>query len=256
VPRAGDRFNIVEDERTAREVSSWRLEQARRAQSTKSSAASLADLLAKVKNEEVPEVPIIVKADTQGSVEAIVDSILKLNTDKVRNRIVHSAVGGVNESDISLAQASGSVVIGFNVRAGRGLDEMAEQAGVPIQYFSIIYEIVDSIKALMVGKLPPIVSELVLGRAEVRKPISVPKIGMIGGSAVLEGKITRTSFCRLIRNDIVIYSGKLGSLRRFKDDVKEVVQGYECGIGIDGYNDLKEGDIIEAYVLEETSATL
>ena len=256
VPRAGDQFNIVEDEKTAREVSSWRLEQARRAQSTKSSAASLADLLAKVKNEEVPEVPIIVKGDTQGSVEAIVDSILKLNTDKVRNRIVHSAVGGVNESDISLAQASGSVVIGFSVRAGRGLDEIAEQAGVPIQYFSIIYEIVDAIKALMVGKLPPIVSELVLGRAEVRKPISVPKIGMIGGSAVLEGKITRTSFCRLIRNDIVIYSGKLGSLRRFKDDVKEVVQGYECGIGIDGYNDLKEGDIIEAYVLEETSATL
>ena len=256
VPRAGDQFNIVEDEKTGREVSSWRLEQARRAQSTKSSAASLADLLAKVKNEEVPEVPIIVKADTQGSVEAIVDSILKLNTDKVRNRIVHSAVGGVNESDISLAQASGSVVIAFSVRAGRGLDEIAEQAGVPIQYFSIIYEIVDAIKALMVGKLPPIVSELVLGRAEVRKPISVPKIGMIGGSAVLEGKITRTSFCRLIRNDIVIYSGKLGSLRRFKDDVKEVVQGYECGIGIDGYNDLKEGDIIEAYVLEETSATL
>ena len=256
VPRAGDQFNIVTDEKTAREVAALRNEQARRAQATKSSAASLADLLAKVKNEEIPEVPIIVKADTQGSVEAIVDSILKLNTEKVRNRIVHSAVGGVNESDISLAQASGAVIVAFSVRAARGLDEMAEQAGVPIRYFSIIYEIVDAVKALMVGKLPPIVSEHVLGRAEVRKPISVPKIGMIGGSAVLEGKITRASFCRLIRNDIVIYSGKLGSLRRFKDDVKEVVQGYECGIGIDGYNDLKEGDIIEAYILEETSATL
>ncbi|MBM4250469.1 MAG: translation initiation factor IF-2 [Deltaproteobacteria bacterium] len=256
VPRAGDQFNIVNDEKTAREVAAFRTEQARNAQATKSSAASLADLLAKVKNEEIPEVPIIVKADTQGSVEAIVDSILKLNTDRVRNRIVHSAVGGVNESDVSLAQASGAVVVAFSVRAARGLDETAEQAGVPIRYFSIIYEIVDAVKALMVGKLPPIVSEHVLGRAEVRKPISVPKIGMIGGSAVLEGKITRTSFCRLIRNDIVIYSGKLGSLRRFKDDVKEVVQGYECGIGIDGYNDLKEGDIIEAYILEETSATL
>ena len=184
------------------------------------------------------------------------DAITKLSTEKVRNRIVHSAVGGVTESDISLAQASGAVVIAFSVRAARGLDELAEQVGVPIRYFSIIYEIVDAVKALMVGKLPPIVSELVLGRAEVRKPITVPKIGTIGGSAVLEGKITRTSLCRLIRNDIVIYSGKLGSLRRFKDDVKEVVQGYECGIGIDGYNDLKEGDIIEAYVLEETTATL
>ena len=256
VPMAGDQFNIVADEKTAREVAALRTDQAKRAQATKSSAASLADLLAKVKNEEVPEVPIIVKADTQGSVEAIVDSILKLNTERVRNRIVHSAVGGVNESDISLAQASGAVIVAFSVRAARGLDELAEQAGVPIRYFSIIYEIVDAVKALMVGKLPPIVSEHVLGRAEVRKPISVPKIGTIGGSAVLEGKITRTSFCRLIRNDIVIYSGKLGSLRRFKDDVKEVVQGYECGIGIDGYNDLKEGDIIEAYILEETSATL
>ena len=256
VPRAGDRFNIVTDERTAREAAAWRVEQARKAQSTKSSAASLADLLAKVKNQEVPEVPMIVKGDTQGSVEAIIESILKLNNDRVKNRIVHSGVGGVTESDITLADASGAVIIGFSVRAARGLDELAEKHGVVIQYFSIIYEIVDAVKALMVGKLPPIISEVVLGRAEVRKPISVPKIGTIGGSAVLTGKITRSSNCRLIRNEIVIYSGKIGSLRRFKDDVKEVLQSYECGIGIDGYNDLKEGDIIEAFVLEESAATL
>jgi len=213
-------------------------------------------LLAKVKNSEVPEVPVIVKGDTQGSVEAICESIVKLNTEKVKNRIIHSAVGGVTESDITLASAAGAVIVAFSVRAARGLDEVAEKAGVPIRYFSIIYEIVDAMKALMVGKLPPIVNEVVLGHAEVRKPISVPKIGTVAGSAVIDGKITRTSHCRLIRGDIVIYSGRLGSLRRFKDDVKEVVQGYECGISIDGYNDLKEGDIIEAYVLEETAATL
>jgi translation initiation factor IF-2 len=256
VPMAGDKFNVVADEKTAREAAAWRLEQARRAASGKSSAATLEDLLARVKTEDVPEVPIIVKADTQGSLEAICDTILKLSTPKVRNRIIHSAVGGVTESDVTLAQASNSLVVGFNVRANRGLEELAERVGVPVKYFSIIYEIVDAVKAIMVGKLPPIVNEVVLGHAEVRKPISVPKIGTIAGSAVLDGKITRASQCRLIRDNVVIFTGKLGSLRRFKDDVKEVVQGYECGIGIDGYNDLREGDVIEAFVFEEQTATL
>jgi translation initiation factor IF-2 len=181
---------------------------------------------------------------------------MKLSTDKVKNRILHQAVGGITESDIQLASTSGAVIIGFNVRAGRGLDDMAEHEGVVIKYFSIIYEIVDTVKSLMVGMLPPIVSEAIIGHAEVRKPISVPKIGTIAGSAVTDGKIVRSAFCRLIRESVVIYSGKLGSLRRFKDDVKEVAMGYECGIGIDGYNDVREGDVIEAYVLDETAATL
>jgi translation initiation factor IF-2 len=256
VPMAGDKFNAVADEKTAREAADHRLEVLRKAQSQKSSAQRLEDLIAKVKSEEVPEVVFIVKADTQGSAEAIQESILKLSTPKVKNRIVHCAVGGISESDITLASASGAILIGFNVRAARGLDDLASKEGVVIQYFSIIYEIVDSVKSIMVGKLPPVVSEVVLGHAEVRKPISVPKIGTIGGSAVLDGKIIRSAMCRLIRNQIVIFTGKLGSLRRFKDDVKEVAQGYECGIGIDGYNDLREGDVIEAYVLEETAATL
>jgi translation initiation factor IF-2 len=256
VPMAGDKFNVVLDEKTAREAGAWRLDQAKRAAAGKSSAATLEDLLARVKSEDVPEVPIIVKADTQGSLEAICETIVKLSTPKVRNRVIHSAVGGVTESDVTLAQASNSLLIGFNVRANRGLEEYAERVGVPVRYFSIIYEIIDAVKAIMVGKLPPIVSELVLGHAEVRKPISVPKIGTIAGSAVLDGKITRASLCRLIRDNVVIYTGKLGSLRRFKDDVKEVAQGYECGIGIDGYNDLREGDVIEAFVLEEHAATL
>lgn len=256
VPMAGDHFNAVVDEKTAREVVEHRLELARKAQSQKSSAQKLEDLIAKVSSNEVPEVVFIVKADTQGSAEAIQDSILKLSTPRVKNRIVHCAVGGISESDVTLAAASGAIVVGFNVRAARGLDDLAAREGVVIQYFSIIYEIVDAVKAIMVGKLPPVISEVVLGHAEVRKPISVPKIGTIGGSAVIDGKITRSALCRLIRNQIVIFTGKLGSLRRFKDDVKEVAQGYECGIGIDGYNDLKEGDVIEAYVLEETAATL
>lgn len=256
VPMAGDQFNAVADEKTAREVVDHRLEVMRKAQSQKSSAQKLEDLIAKVNSNEVPEVVFIIKADTQGSAEAIQDSIIKLSTPKVKNRIVHCAVGGISESDVTLAAASGAIIVGFNVRAARGLDDLASREGVLIQYFSIIYEIVDAVKAIMVGKLPPVISEVVLGHAEVRKPISVPKIGTIGGSAVLDGKITRSSLCRLIRNQIVIFTGKLGSLRRFKDDVKEVAQGYECGIGIDGYNDLREGDVIEAYVLEETAATL
>lgn len=256
VPMAGDQFNVVVDEKTAREVRDLRIAQARNAQAAKSSAQSLSDLLAKVKTQEVPEVPVIVKADTQGSVEAISESIGKLSTDRVRTRVLHAAVGGVTESDITLSASTGAMIFAFNVRATRGLDEVAERQGVPIKYFSIIYEIVDAMKAIMVGKLPPIVSELVLGHAEVRKPISVPKVGTIAGSAVMDGKITRNSMCRLLRDSIVIYTGKLGSLRRFKDDVKEVLQGYECGIGIEGYNDLREGDVIEAFVFEETAATL
>jgi translation initiation factor IF-2 len=256
VPMAGDMFNVVQDERTAREAADFRSEQVRRDASRKSSAATLEDLLARVKSEDVPEVPIIVKGDTQGSVQAICESIVKLSTPKVRNKIIHSAVGGVTESDLTLASASKAIVIAFNVRAARGMEDYAEKAGVLIRYFNIIYDIVDALKSIMVGKLPPIINEVVTGHAEVRKTISVPKMGTVAGSAVTDGKITRNAHCRLIRDSIVVYQGKLGSLRRFKDDVKEVVQGYECGIGIEGYNDVKEGDVIEAYVLEETAATL
>lgn len=256
VPMAGDKFDVVADEKTAREVSLHRIEAVRKAQGLKSSAAKLEDLLAKVKSEEAPEVVFIVKADTQGSVEAISESITKLSSPKVKNRIVHAAPGGITESDVTLAAASNGIIIGFNVRAVRGIDDVAEKQGVVIKYFSIIYEIVDAVKSIMVGKLPPLIHEVVLGHAEVRKTISVPKFGTIAGSAVLDGKITRSAHCRLVRDQVVIYQGKLGSLRRFKDDVKEVQQGYECGIGIDGYNDIREGDVIEAYILEEQAASL
>ena len=256
VPGAGDRVNMVADERTAREVVAIREEQERKKHVGKSSAASLADLLAKVQRSERPELAIIIKADVQGSLEAVCEAIIKLSGDKVRNRILHRAVGGISESDLSLAMTTGAVIIGFNVRAARGLDDTADKNGIVIRYFSIIYELVDAVKAIMAGKLPPIVTENVLGHAEVRQTISVPKIGTIAGSAVLDGKITRQSKLRLIRNSVVIYNGKISSLRRFKDDVREVAQGYECGIGIDGYADIRVGDVIEAYELQESAPTL
>jgi translation initiation factor IF-2 len=256
VPDAGDRVDVVEDERTAREASEWRMESDLRRAGVKSSAASLSDLLGKIQTEDQVELALIIKADTQGSIEAVCEVVQKLNTPRVSNKIIHRGVGGVTESDITLAAASKAVVIGFNVRAARGLDEHAENLGVPVKYFSIIYELSDAVKALMAGKLPPVVKEVVLGHAEVRQAISVPRIGTVAGSSVLDGKITRGAMVRLLRDNIVIYTGKLGSLRRFKDDVKEVQSGYECGIAIEGYNDVKVGDTIEAFLLEESAATL
>lgn len=256
VPMAGDSVDVVDEEKQARDVAAWREENASSNASVKSSAASLDELMSRAREEETLEVPVIVKGDTQGSVEAVVDAVMKLNTDRVKNRIVHKAVGGVNESDISLAETSGAVILAFNVRAARGLDESAEQKGVPIKFFSVIYEIVDVLKAIMAGKLPPIQKEVVIGHAEVRDTIKVPKVGLVAGTAVTDGKVTRNSSVRLIRDDVVIYSGRVGSLRRFKDDVKEVAQGYECGIGIDGYNDIRIGDILESFVIEEEAPTL
>lgn len=256
VPMAGDAVDAVESEDKGKEVSQWRIETERMNSSSRSSAATLDQLLAKVKNADTPEVPIIIKADTQGSLEAISEAILKLNSDRVRNRIVHKAVGGVNESDLSLANTSGAVVIGFNVRAIRGLDELAEKQGNLVKYFSVIYDIVDTLKSIMAGKLPPIQKEVIQGHAEVRATIKVPKVGVVAGTSVLDGKITRQSQLRLIRDSVVVFTGRIGSLRRFKDDVREVVQGYECGIGIDGYSDLREGDIIESFIIEEHAAVL
>ena len=255
VPVGGDRANVVKDEKTAREAVSWVAENLKKV-AVKSSAQSLDDLLGRMKIGETPEMPVIIRADTQGSLEAIVDSITKLNSDRVKNRVVHRAVGGITESDITLGETSGAVVIGFNVRAARGLDEAAEKRGVVIRYFSIIYDLVDSVKALMAGKLPSILEEVVIGRAEVRQTISVPKFGTIAGSSVTDGRITRASSLRLIRENVVIYSGKISSLRRFKDDVKEVKTGFECGIGIENYNDIKVGDVVEAYEIKETRPTL
>ena len=257
VPMAGDSVHVMVDEKSAKDVAQLRKKELRDAENrTTGAAASLEELLGRVKGAEIPSVPVIVKADTQGSVEAICDAVSKLDSEKVRTKIVHKGAGGVTESDIRLGATSGAVIVGFNVRTGRGLTELADKSGVPIKYFSVIYDVVDAIKAVMAGTLPPVLTEVIQGHAEVRQTIKVPKIGIVAGTAVLDGKITRNSSLRLIRDDVVIYDGKIGSLRRFKDDVKEVVSGYECGIGIEGCNDIREGDVIESYIVEEERATL
>jgi len=254
VPEAGDVAHVIEDEKVLREVMQIRESQQATAGAS-SAAASLEDLLGKVRNEELPRLNLILKADTQGSLEAIADAIGKLNSGKVSVVLVHRAVGGINQSDLSLAETSSAIILGFNVRAIGALAAKTQTSSI-IKYYSVIYDLIDSIKNMMVGKLPPVCVENVIGHAEVREAISVPKIGLIAGSSVMDGKITRNCLLRLVRSDIVIYTGKLGSLRRFKEDVKEVARGYECGISIEGYNDIRVGDVIEAFLMEEQQAVL
>ena len=256
VPMSGDQVNAIQDDKIGREIADLRRTKEESEKSGMSSASTLDELLGKVSASEVLQVNLIIKADTQGSVEAIEAALSKLNNEKVKNVVVHRAVGGINESDLNLAETSKAVMLAFNVRASSFCSDLAEKRGVVIKYFSVIYDLVDTVKSLMAGVLPPIETEVVQGHAEVRNAINVPKIGTIAGSSVIDGKITRSSKLRLIRDEIVIFSGKVGSLRRFKDDVKEVQNGYECGISIDGYTDVKVGDIIEAFMIEETAATL
>lgn len=256
VPSVGDAVNVVADEKVGRELAAVREDRERNIAASTSSAATIEELLEKARQEDKLEVPVIIKADTQGTAEAISESIVKVSTDRVNNKIIHKGVGGINESDISLASASKAIIIGFNVRATKNLADFAESMGVPIEYHSVIYDIVDRVKFYMTGKLPPVLTEVIQGQAEVRATIKVPKIGLVAGSAVIDGKITRNSNLRVIRQSVVVYSGKIGSLRRFKEDVREVATGYECGIGIDGYNDVREGDIIESYIVEESRASL
>ena len=258
VPAAGDQFNCVVNESIAKEAVAYRVEKHRQKELAGKPKATLEDFLAKLGEDssKPKELPIILKADTHGSVEAIRASLQKLDTEKVKNRIIHSAVGGITETDVTLAEASGATIVGFNVRPDKLSSAAAESRGVQIQCFSIIYELIETIEKLMAGKLAPIKTEKVLGHAEVRNLFSVPKIGVIAGTAITDGKVTRNSHIRVVRDGIVIYTGRIGSLKRFKDDAKEVLQGFECGIGVENYNDLKVGDVLESFIIEETAATL
>ncbi len=256
-PNAGDIFYKVEDEKQARELLDVIIAKEEKAKVKQSASQGLEDLLSKMKDMDSCELPIIIKADTQGSAEALSDSIVKLSTDQIKNKIIHKGVGGISESDLALAQTSKAVIIGFNVRSvSKSIDDEADEQGIVIKYFSVIYDVVDAIKSIMVGKLPPILEEEVIGHAEVKEAINVSKIGTIAGSTVIDGKVTRNANVRLIRDSIVIYNGKIGSLRRFKDDVKEVKSGYECGISIENYNDIKIGDTLEIFVINEVAPTL
>jgi len=256
VPVAGDILNVVEDEKSAKEIAEHRIMKERKAEIGKTAKESLDSLFTKIKAGESKEARIVLKADVQGSVEAVSQALEKLSTRKVKVEIIHKGVGAMTESDVMLAAASSGMVIGFNVRPESGAEATAKQQGVTMKTYTIIYELLEGVRQLMEGMLEPIRSEKKLGHAEVRNLFNVPKLGTIAGAAVLDGTIKRTALVRLLRNNKQVYAGRMASLKRFKDDVREVAQGFECGIGIENYTDFKPGDIIEAYEIEETRPSL
>ncbi|NLC12053.1 MAG: translation initiation factor IF-2 [Firmicutes bacterium] len=251
VPQAGDEFFVAKDDKLARQIAAKRSEKEREASLRKMQKVSLDDFYKKMQEGEVKELNLIVKADTQGSVEALVESLLKLEENGVKVIIVHSGVGAVSESDVMLAVASHAIIIGFNVRPDSKARKLAEKEGVDIRLYRVIYEIIEDVKAAIKGLLVPEIKEVILGQAEVRQLFKVSKVGTVAGSYVKEGRITRNANVRVIRDNVVLHEGKINTLRRFKDDVREVSSGFECGILLENFNDLKEGDIIEAFSFEE-----
>lgn len=257
VPTAGAVFTAVDDEKRARQIALTRLQKERQAEMAKRRKLTLDDLYAKIKEGEVRELNIIIKGDVQGSVEATRDALERITHPQVKIKVIHTAVGGINESDVMLAAASNAIVIGFNVRPEIKASQTAEKEGVDIRLYNIIYEAIEDVKKALEGLLEPTLKEKILGRAEVRQTFQVSKIGTIAGCYVIDGAVSRASDgIRIIRDNIVVYEGKLSSLKRFKDDVREVQTGYECGITIENYNDMKVGDIIENYVIEKIAGKL
>lgn len=251
VPQAGDRFVVFEDEKTARSIGETRASRALVAQRSATNRVSLDNLFEHMKAGEMKEVNVIIKADVQGSVEALAASLRKIDVEGVNVKIIHTAVGAINESDITLAAASNAIVIGFNVRPTTQAREAAENESVDIRLHRVIYKAIDEIEAAMKGMLDPEFQEKIIGQAQVRQTINVSKVGTIAGCFVTDGKITRDSGVRIIRDGIVVFEGEIATLKRFKDDAKEVAKGYECGITVQNFNDIKEDDVIEAYVMEE-----
>lgn len=251
VPEAGDLFRSYEDEKEARATAERRRRRKIEADRRKTSSMSLEDLASQIDSGEIKEIPVIVKADVQGSAEAVKSSLEKLDVKGVRVNVIHSTAGAISESDIMLADASHAMIIGFNVRPDANIRKKAEEAGVEIRLHNIIYKATEEMENAMKGMLEPVYEEVVIGQAEVRQTYKVSKVGTIGGCMVTDGKLTSGCGVRLIREGIVVYTGKLGSLKRFKDDVKEVVSGYECGLTIENYNDIKVGDTIEAFEQEQ-----
>lgn len=256
VPSPGDAFQVVPDERKARQVASLRQQKETSSVTARPVRMNLQDLFSKIEQGEVKELPLIVKGDVQGSVEALSEAVEKLTTETVKVRVIHRGVGTINEGDILLASASSAFVIGFNVRPEPKVSDLAAREGVDTRFYNVIYKATEDIKKAMLGLLEPTYREEFQGRAEVRETFSVPRIGIIAGCGVLDGKIIRNAEARLIRDGIVVYEGRISSLRRFKDDVKEVASGYECGIGLENYNDIKKNDVIETYIQVEVAPTL
>jgi translation initiation factor IF-2 len=256
VPNAGETFNAVADEKAAKELVEHRRDQRRKKELAGTSKVSLENILEKIREGAVKELKIVLKADVQGSAEALKDALGRLTTEQVKVEVISSGVGGITESDVNLAKAGNAIIVGFHVRPAGKAAQLAEQEQVDIKLYEIIYEALDDVKKAMAGLLAPVKREKALGKAEVRQIFAIPKIGTIAGCSVTEGLIRRSAQVRLVRDSVQVYAGKLASLRRFKDDVREVQQGYECGIGIENFNDVKEGDVIEAYEIEEVAATL
>jgi translation initiation factor IF-2 len=256
VPDAGEIFNVVTDEKAAKALVEHRREQRKRKEASSTTRVSLENILEKIRLGEVKEVRIVLKADVQGSVEAISNALRNLSTPTVGVNVISAGVGGITESDVTLAKASAAIVVGFNVRPAGKSRALADQEGVDIKLYQIIYDAIDDVKKAMVGMLSPVSKEKILGRAEVRQVFHITKAGTVAGCTVVEGKVTRRSHVRLIRDSVVVHTGRLSSLRRFKEDASEVTHGYECGIGIENYGDVKEGDIIEAFEVESIAAVL
>ena len=250
VPDAGDIFVVMDDEKDARQIAEKRKDKQKQEQQKSTQKVSLEDIFSQIQEGKMKELNLIVKADVQGSVEAVKQSLQKLSNEEVKVKTIHGGVGAISESDVMLASASSAIIIGFNVRPQPAAAELAEKDDVDIKLYRVIYNAIEDIEAAMKGMLEPEYKEVVLGHAEVRTIFKVSSIGTIAGCMVTDGKVTRSSSVRLVRNGIVVHEGSLASLKRFKDDAKEVNKGYECGLNLDKYNDVKEGDIIESFIIE------
>ncbi|NLC69413.1 MAG: translation initiation factor IF-2, partial [Clostridiaceae bacterium] len=251
VPETGELFYVVKDEKLAKSLIEKRKEALKEEMMKKSaSKVSLDDLFSQIQEGKVKELNMIIKADVLGSVEALKQAIEKLSNDDVKINMIHGGVGGITETDVKLADVSNAIIIGFNVRPMPNVSEIAKNSNVDIRLYKIIYDVIEDIQAAMKGMLEPKLEEVILGHAEIRQLFKASGVGTIGGSYILEGKITRNADVRVLRDSILIYEGKIASLKRFKDDVREVTQGYECGILLENFNDIKEGDIIEAYTMK------
>jgi translation initiation factor IF-2 len=242
---------VVEDERKARQYSEMRLKKKREVQLAESAKVTMEDLHDQITEGKIKTLNLIVKADTQGSIAAVHEAFSKLETEEIRFKIIHDGVGGITESDILLSSASNAITIGFNVRPTDKADQLAIREKIDVRLYSVIYEAIEDMKKALEGLLAPKFKELVIGRADVREVFNLPKIGSITGCHVSQGKMERNLEARLIRDSVVVYQGRILSIRRFKEDVKEVQQGYECGLSLENFQDIKQGDVIEPYILEE-----
>ena len=255
-PMAGDTFVVVKDENQAKEVTGYRIRKERDAKLVKSAKSAMEQMMDKIKSGESKHLSVIIKADVQGSIEALEGTLKKLSNDEVSVQILHSAVGPISESDITLAKASDAFVIGFNVRANAQARDMAHRDGVDIRYYSIIYTVVDDVKKALEGMLTPELREKILGYAQIRSVFNITGVGKVAGCMITEGMVKRGAKIRLLRDNVVIHDGNLGQLKRYKDDVKEVKEGYECGMSFENYNDIQVNDSIECYEVEEIAKTL